>query len=107
MVKLFAFCCRRIGPVVAVILLSTVTAKAGQDCAAVPLPIPACQAGTHSVCTKFFNCKPGGALGIVKICTQNKCVSNHGRAFETPNAALAKKGVKLNPQPEPPGRIKN
>ena len=72
MVKLFAFCCRRIGPVLAVILLSTVTAKAGQDCAAVPLPVPACQAGTHSVCAKFYLITPAdppirsGSAGVIR-----------------------------------------
>ena len=105
MVDLFRISRRRMGIALILTLLGGVTAKAGQDCAAVPLA--ACKAGTHSVCTKFFNCKPGGALGFVKICTQNKCVINVVRPYETPNTALAKKGIKLNPQPEPPGRAKN
>ena len=105
MVNIFTFCRQRIGHVVAIILFGTVAVKAGQDCAAVTLP--ACKAGTHSVCTKSINCTAGGGTGVVKICSQNKCVTNDGRTFETPNAALAKKGIKLNPQPEPPGRVKN
>ena len=105
MVDLFIIWRRRMGLALMMVLLGGVTAKAGQDCGAVP--IPACKAGTHSVCTKFFNCKPEGTLVFVKICTQNKCVNNAGRLYETPNTALAKKGIKLNPQPEPPGRAKN